>query len=416
MVFKVTYSQNINGVSLLNNICKIFIFILPLTIIYNLSAQSPDFGNGVNMGLVEHENISEASGLAASRKNTNVLWTHNDSGDLNRLFALDIHGKHLGVYQIGFYQARDWEDLAIGPGPEDGKDYLYIGDIGDNAVSHSLYYIYRIIEPVVKSDQAPKDSLITNENIETIIYKYPDGPRDAEAILVDPINKDLYIISKSDSTANVYLAAYPQPISEEFTLEHVTTLTIPYVVAADISVSGEEILIKTYTNIFYWQRNPTDILWQVFSTAPATVPYSIEPQGESVCWAGDNTGYFTLSEEPFNIQASLYFYPRSDNTSIKHRPNKPGFFHLKQNYPNPFNQSTAISYYLEKPGHVQILIFDELGRLVNNLGKFVNTSGDSVEMWDGKDINVNSSPSGIYFYTLKSGNKISQLKSMVLIK
>ena len=390
--------------------------LLLLIFSQNLLAQVPDFGNRVNMGLIEHDSINEASGLAASRKNLNVLWTHNDSGDLNRLFALDIHGKHLGIYQIGSFQARDWEDIAIGPGPEENTDYLYIGDTGDNTTNHSLYYIYRIVEPEVESHQAPKDSLISDENIETIIFKYPDGPRDAEAIMVDPVTKDIYIISKSDSTANVYLAQYPQPIGEISTLEHVITLNIPYVVAADISISGEEILLKTYTNVFYWRRDPADIIRQVLTTTPVIVPYSLEPQGESVCWAGDNSGYFTVSEELFGIQASVYFYPRSNNTTIMRMPSKPESFILKQNYPNPFNRSTVISYYLEKPGYVQIIIYDELGRLVNSLNRTVNNIGNHIEIWDGKDKNGISSPSGIYYYTLKSANKISRLRRMVLIK
>jgi hypothetical protein len=400
----------------LNNLSNISLVILLLILINSLPAQVPDFGNRVNMGLIEHDSINEASGLAASRKNLNVLWTHNDSGDLNRLFALDIHGKHLGIYQVASFQARDWEDIAIGPGPEEDTDYLYIGDTGDNTTSHSLYYIYRIVEPDVESNQAPKDSIIAEENIETIIYKYPDGPRDAEAVMVDPVSKDIYIISKSDSTANVYLAQYPQPIGEISTLEYVITLNIPYIVAADISISGEEILLKTYTNIFYWRRDPTGIMRQVLLTAPATVPYSIEPQGESVCWAGDNSGYFTVSEELFGIQASVYFYPRANNTTIMRMPSKPESFILKQNYPNPFNRSTVISYYLEKPGYVQIIIYDELGRLVNSLNRTVSNIGNHIEIWDGRDKNGISSPNGIYYYMLKSTNKISRLRSMVLLK
>jgi hypothetical protein len=268
--------------------------------------------------------------LAASRKNTDVLWTHNDSGDKNRIFALSTYGKHLGIYQFGSYFVRDVEDIAIGPGPENGKDYLYIADIGDNGANHALKYIYRIPEPEVKSDQLPRDSIISNSNISTIVFRYPDGPRNAEALMVDPLTKDIYIISKQETNANVYLAPYPQPISEIFTLTPVATLNLPYVVAADISVSGKEILVKTYTNIFYWQRDLSDTLWRVLTTQPDTLPYSMEPQGESVCWAGDDSGYYTLSEEPYGLPAYLYFYPRLTGSNIKAKHNRTGSFHLKQ--------------------------------------------------------------------------------------
>jgi hypothetical protein len=89
-----------------------------------------------------------------------VLWTHNDSGDTNRLYALNTAGKHLGVYYIAGAQARDWEDLAIGPGPIAGQHYIYIGDIGDNGKQYEYKYIYRIPEPQVDSSQAPVDTTL----------------------------------------------------------------------------------------------------------------------------------------------------------------------------------------------------------------------------------------------------------------
>lgn len=82
-----------------------------------------------------------------------------------------------------------------------------------------------------------------------------------------------YVISKNETKANVYFAQYPQPISEIINVKLVATLNFSYVVAADISVSGKEILIKTYINIFYWQRNLSDRQWQIFQAAPDTLPF-----------------------------------------------------------------------------------------------------------------------------------------------
>ena len=52
----------------------------------------PIFAAGVNAGFVSNLSIREASGVAASRRYGNVLWTHNDYGDSNRIFAIATNG------------------------------------------------------------------------------------------------------------------------------------------------------------------------------------------------------------------------------------------------------------------------------------------------------------------------------------
>ncbi|KKM69971.1 hypothetical protein LCGC14_1445370, partial [marine sediment metagenome] len=93
--------------------------------------------------------INEASGLAASILNSGVLWTHNDSGDSARAFAMDTQGNHLGMYNITGAGATDWEDMAVGPGPTAGVSYLYLGDIGDNDAERDSIDIYRVPKPAV---------------------------------------------------------------------------------------------------------------------------------------------------------------------------------------------------------------------------------------------------------------------------
>ena len=84
------------------------------------------------MGLVTNHKIDEASGIASSRVNSNIIWVHNDSGDLAKIYAIGLDGSYLGVLRLEGVIARDWEDMCIGPGPKDNSDYIYIGDIGDN--------------------------------------------------------------------------------------------------------------------------------------------------------------------------------------------------------------------------------------------------------------------------------------------
>ncbi len=114
-----------------------------------LLAQQPLFGSQIDLGMIKSSEIDEASGLAASRQTPGVLWTHNDSGDKARLFAIDEQGELLMTCTLAGVTARDWEDIAIGRGAIEGESYLYIADIGDNSSKHDACYLYRFKEPAV---------------------------------------------------------------------------------------------------------------------------------------------------------------------------------------------------------------------------------------------------------------------------
>ncbi len=267
-----------------------------------------EFGPRENLGLVEYDGINEASGIAASRKYPGVLWTHNDSGDLPRLFAVEADGSHRGIFTLDGVNARDWEDIAVGPGPVDGEQYIYIGEIGDNNARYDLKYIYRLIEPKVSLNGKPAETKI--EMFDRITFRYPDGNRDAETLMVDPRTRDIYIVSKREDCVRVYRLPYPQPTVEPLVPKHVATIDLTQAVGGDISADGSEILIKNYTNMYYWKRPETGDLWQAFDIKPAVVPYIPEPQGEAVAWKSDGSGYYTVSEERSGMPAYLYFYEK----------------------------------------------------------------------------------------------------------
>ena len=95
-------------------------------------AQTPQFSAGITSGTIQNSAVTEASGIVASHLNYNVLWTHNDSGNPAQIFPMTPAGTNLGTYSITGASNTDWEDIAIGPGPVSGTQYIYIGDIGDN--------------------------------------------------------------------------------------------------------------------------------------------------------------------------------------------------------------------------------------------------------------------------------------------
>ncbi len=284
----------------LSRLTKTAVVIGIILLSINTYAQGP-FYPAESRGEVENNEINEASGLAAGINNPNMLWTHNDSGGKARIFLIDEHGHFKAEFNLKGIENRDWEDIYSGPGPDANKNYLYIAETGDNKAVHDLKYIYRFEEP--KLTDAGREI----SNIDVITFIYPDGKRDAESLFVDPQTKDIYVLSKREQNIGIYKAAYPQSTSKTITLEKVGVIPYFNTVAADITPDGQEILIKTYSTIYYWKRDGQSIA-ELLMTEPTFVPYIIEPQGESIAWKKDGSGFFTLSEEPREIEAVLYFY------------------------------------------------------------------------------------------------------------
>lgn len=269
---------------------------------------NPIFEQAKVMGGIENKNLEEISGIVVSRNNPNLIWAHNDSGDKSILYLLDFNGKEKGSFLIKNARNRDWEDIAIGPGPEKNINYIYVADIGDNKANHDIKYIYRFKEPALDNISFPASSSI--KDIETISFRYPDGNRDAETIIVDPLTLDIYIVSKNEAAVNIYLASYPQSISEVITLEHIGIIDIQQAVAGDISSDGNEILIKTYSDIYYWVRTDNEPIERALKRTPKRLPYLIESQGESIAWRVDGSGYFTISEKVGDEIPKVYYYRR----------------------------------------------------------------------------------------------------------
>ncbi|MFQ5604006.1 MAG: T9SS type A sorting domain-containing protein [bacterium] len=385
--------------------------LLLAALFVDLFAGEPKFGERQDRGRIEFDAIDEASGLVASRKNPEVLWTHNDSGGEARVFAMNDRGKHLGVYLLAGAAARDWEDIAIGPGPVAGQDYLYLGDIGDNNAQHELKVVYRVPEPEVRAGQSPVE--VTLQGVERIAFQFPDGKRDAETLMLDPLTRDLYIVSKRESRVRVYRGAYPQSTSETNLLQQVAVLNFTLAVAGDISPSGLEILIKNYSTVYYWSRTPEQTLWQAFERQPISLPYTIEPQGESICWQADGMGYYTVSEELAGIPAHLSFYPRLNTTFVSRQENHPLTFRLAQNFPNPFNPVTRIEFSLPAASHVTLRIYDLLGQEVAVVLDEFKSAGEHAVEFDASDL-----PNGVYFYKLESQafKASNNVKRLVVLK
>ncbi|HPC95507.1 MAG TPA: hypothetical protein PLU87_11225 [Sedimentisphaerales bacterium] len=258
-------------------------------------AWSSEFEPGVQTGIVRSPLIREVSGIAASRKNADVLWVHNDSGDAPRVYAIDTHGNLLGICPIVGALARDWEDIAVGPGPDPNEQYLYIGDIGDNLAAYPSVRVYRVPEPDLGAIQPFGE--IPIGPAQTIELTYPDGPRDAETLLVDPLTQDIYVITKRDLFCKVYRAAAPHSSVRPNPMTRVAVLPWGFAVAGDVSPDGRRIIVRSPYNASMWLRADGEPLWKAFQGKYTGIPVMSELQGEGLCFDGNGLGYYTLGEK-----------------------------------------------------------------------------------------------------------------------
>jgi len=268
------------------------------------SGRCPEFAAGQSVGRLQSPLISEASGMAASRKNPGILWTHNDHGHAGRLYAIKTTGELVTSYIVMGAASRDWEDIAIGPGPDPNEHYIYIGDIGDNNAKRQTVVVYRVVEPAVDVNAAGPSKLL--RGAETIELRYPDGARNAETLLLDPVTKDIYIVSKENKT-KVYRAGYPQSTSEVTTMEKVAKIDLGTAVGGDISQDGTMIIIRGYFSARLWSRPAGGTVADAISKAGCRIPLVFELQGEAICFDAENRGYFTTSEHKYQ---PMYYFAR----------------------------------------------------------------------------------------------------------
>lgn len=267
------------------------------------------FQSGVVLGYIKDKKLDEISGIAASISNPGCFWVHNDSGDEARVFLIDSTGRIIAKVNIEGIAHRDWEDITVGPGPIDGVTYLYIGEIGDNKARYNQKSIFRFEEPVFNPQNLNQTQAISG--VDVINFKYKDGARDAETLMIDPLTKDLFIVSKREDSVQVYALPFPQSLTETILVTREMKLPFALAVAGDISADGNEILIKNYQKVYYFKREPGETVLAALAKDAQELPYIVEQQGEAISWLRNGKGYVTVSEaESEKSKPEIYFYNR----------------------------------------------------------------------------------------------------------
>jgi len=246
--------------------------------------------------------LTESSGIAPSRVREGVYYTHNDSGDSARFFAFkltssaDVHVRSEGPpsltlaveYDLENVAAKDWEDIATAK--LRGKSYVFCGDIGDNKSKRASIHVYRVPEPTGGGGKVRADM--------DIELTYPDGPHNAETLLVDPKSGRISIVAKTqDRGAGIYSLALPKK-SGSYTLTRIGAVSIPAMLAparlitgGAISADGKWVVLRTYVAAYEF---PNKGDW--WKSKPRLVELNGDPQGEGITYSPDGKCFLTTSE------------------------------------------------------------------------------------------------------------------------
>ncbi|MET0864902.1 MAG: hypothetical protein ABWZ98_11255 [Nakamurella sp.] len=248
----------------------------------------------------------EASGIAASTGTPGAYFLVDDNTHTDHIVAVGTDGAVLATVQIEEMSTGNAEALAGGPcggtplryGAPAADNCLFIGDIGDNGARREDVAIFRIGEPNL-ADPPTEPVLADNWR-----YTYPDGPQDAESMMVDA-NGSVIIVTKPDGgkPTKLYRA---DPGGGELVLLREFTPPEPQVrlktlftgnVVTDLAAAPGRVLLLTYDELTeYTAPDPAADISNFPDWPHHRLPMPDLPQAEGVAAMVSGCGYVLASE------------------------------------------------------------------------------------------------------------------------
>lgn len=222
-----------------------------------------------------HPELAELSGLGADGES---WYATNDGGTQLEVYVLDTNCSVRDVITSGT-DPYDIEDLAVG---QDGR--VWLADTGDNRMRRNTVAIH-----VLSPDGGSTLHRLT----------YPDGPRDAEALLLDR-DSTPYVVTKSPfGDSEVFRPAGPLRTPGPTALERVGSMSLSstktpggpvsggmsstLITGGAVSSDGRVVALRTYTDAYLYPAPDGDVE-AALTREPVRVPLPNEPQGEAIAF------------------------------------------------------------------------------------------------------------------------------------
>ena len=369
--------------------------LLALLITYGASALSitPTLVTSLPSTLVE------SSGLDYT--GNNGYWSHNDGYGDNHIYKLNNSGSITKTITVNNAVNYDWEDITH----DFGRNYMYIGDFGNNASDRTNLHIYRI--------NHPKNISGSSVTADVISFSYPDQAQfpspwmnfDAEGFFHR--NGLLYIFSKSDGSAVGYTKLYTVPDQPG---TYVATLVDSFytndrITSADINADASAAIISSNSHIHIFTN------WSgvnIFSGTHRQINISGSwTQKEAIAFKDINHIYMTDEDNGSgnNLYAGDLSQWIADMTTSIENIVTTGDAKITA-YPNPANSSVNFSVKADERSNTSVLLFDIAGNKIRE-AKMSEVSG--VLTMETGDL-----PAGVYFYRLFENSKIVQTQRLII--
>ncbi|WP_146194531.1 hypothetical protein [Vibrio albus] len=262
-------------------------------------------------GVIHSENISEASGIAVSKQNRDIIWINNDSGNRASVFGVDSTGKQEVQLDITGTENTDWEDLATFQ--FEGRSYILIADVGDNGTSRKHYTIHIVQEPDLSQTDMPVH--LTLQPKWNITFTYPDGEHDCESVAVDAKRQQVLLLSKREEVPILYqlpltpknqkqsiarelgpIKPFPAPGQTYFRLIDLLGYT-SQPTGMDIAPDGSGVAVLTYGDAYYYPVAEDQNWVDVFSLTPSVISLPLLEQAEGIGFDNSGEHLFIVSEK-----------------------------------------------------------------------------------------------------------------------